>query len=94
MHEIIKLDNNDKWFVIMEKTIDGIKYSYMIRVNDTEDDFIDEYVVVKSEFNDDSELMSLVEDEELEKIMPILVPEISQYINDKDKLKELLDNIK
>ena len=42
MYTIVEFDDNNKWFVISEKEINNIKYSYLIRVNSAEDDFIDE----------------------------------------------------
>ena len=41
LYTIVEFDDNDKWFVMYEKEIDGIKYSYLIRVNQNEDKFID-----------------------------------------------------
>ena len=62
MHTIVEFDENNKWFVISEKEINNIKYSYMIRVNNTEDDFIDEYAVVRSVYKNGEEYMEVVND--------------------------------
>lgn len=91
MYSIVEF-NDEKWFVIAEKDIDGIKYSYMIQINDTEDDFLDKYVVVKSHFVGEDEYMDVV-NENLDRIMPILVPESIDYINNHDMLKKLLKEI-
>lgn len=89
MNTIIEFDEHNKWFVISEKEIDKNKYSYMIKVNDKEDDFIDEYIVVKSTFKNGEEYMEIV-NENLDKIMPILVPESKDFIKDYKKiLKEI-----
>ena len=90
LYTVIEFDDNDKWFVIAEKVIDGSKYSYMIRVNQNEDDFIDEYQVVKSYFNGNDEYMDVVNGDELKRIMAILVPEAKELIEHLEKLKELL----
>ena len=92
MHTIIEFDENNKWFVISEKEINNIKYSYMIRLNNTEDDFIDEYAVVKSVYKNGEEYMEIVNDN-LDKIVPILVPESLEFIKDTSKLKNLLNEI-
>ena len=90
LYTVVEFDDNDKWFVIAEKVIDGSKYSYMIRINQNEDDFIDEYQVVKSYFNGNDEYMDVVNGDELKRIMPILVPEAKELIEHSEKLKKLL----
>ena len=92
LYTIVEFNDNDKWFVIAEKVINGNKYSYLIKVNQNEDDFIDEYKVVKSYFNGDDEYMRVVSGEELKQIMPILVPEAKELIEHPEKLKDLLSN--
>ena len=92
MYTVVEFDENNKWFVISEKEINNIKYSYLIRVNSAEDDFIDEYAVVKSVYKNGEEFMEIVNDN-LDKIVPILVPESLEYINDYDKLKKMLKEI-
>lgn len=90
LYTVVEFDDNDKWFVIAEKVIDGSKYSYMIRVNQNEDDFIDEYQVVKSYFNGNDEYMDVVNGDELKRITAILVPEAKELIEHPEKLKKLL----
>ena len=92
MNTIVEFDENNKWFVISEKKINNIKYSYLIRVNSAEDDFIDEYAVVKSVYKNGEEFMEIVNDN-LDKIVPILVPDSLEFINDSDKLKKMLNEI-
>ena len=92
MYTIVEFDDNNKWFVISEKEINNIKYSYLIRVNSAEDDFIDEYAVVKSVYKNGEEFMEIVNDN-LDKIVPILVPDSLEFINDSDKLKKMLKEI-
>ena len=92
MYTVVEFDENNKWFVISEKEINNIKYSYLIRVNSAEDDFIDEYAVVKSVYKNGEEFMEVVNDG-LDKIVPILVPDSLEYINDSDKLKKMLNEI-
>ena len=92
LYTVVEFDDNDKWFVMAEKIIDGIKYSYMIRVNQSEDDFIDEYQVVKSVYDGNDEYMDTISGDELKRIMPILVPEVKNLIEHPEKLKDLLNN--
>lgn len=93
LYTIVELDDG-KWFVAAEKNIDDVKYSYLIKVNDNEDDFIDEYKVVKSFYINDDEYMDLIDDKELlGKIVPILVPESSNFIKNPAELKMMLRQI-
>lgn len=92
LYTTVEFDDNDKWFVIAEKVIDGSKYSYMIRLNQSEDDFIDEYQVVKSYFDGNDEYMDLVNGDELGKIVPILVDDAKELIKNPERIKELLNN--
>lgn len=92
LYTTVEFDDNDKWFVIAEKVIDGSKYSYMIRLNQSEDDFIDEYQVVKSYFDGNDEYMDLVNGDELRKVVPILVDDAKKLIKNPERIKELLNN--
>lgn len=93
LYTIVELDDG-KWFVAAEKNIDDVKYSYLIKVSDKEDDFIDEYKVVKSFYIEGNEYMGLIDDKELlGKIVPILVPESSNFIKDPFELKMMLKQI-
>ena len=91
LYTIVEFDKNDKWFVAYVKEINNAKYSYLIKINENEDDFLEEYQVVKSFYENDDEYMDTVTDkEELEKIMPILVPDLSMYTNESKRLLEIL----
>lgn len=92
LYTIVEFDDNDKWFVMAEKVIDGSKYSYLIKVTPDENDFIDEYQVVRSYFDGAEEYMDVVNYDELRKVVPILVPEAKDLIEHPEKLKEILKN--
>lgn len=92
LYTVVVFDENDKWFVIAEKVIDGTKYSYLIRVNQSEDDFIDEYKVVRSYFDGEDEYMDEVNGDDLKRVVSILVPEAKKYIEHPELLKEILNN--
>ena len=91
-HTVVECDENDKWVVLAEKVIDGSKYSYLVRVNQSEDDFIDEYQVVKSYFSNGDEYMDVVNGDELRKVVPLLIPEAKEYIEHPENLKEFLSD--
>ena len=92
LYTVVVFDENDKWFVIAEKVIDGTKYSYLIRVNQSEEDFIDEYKVVRSYFDGEDEYMDEVNGDDLKRVVSILVPEAKKYIEHPELLKEILNN--
>ena len=91
LHTIIKFSETDKWLVISEKEIDGAKYSYLVKINKEENEIIDEYKVVRCYSLNGEEYMDDVNDKELlNKIIPILIPEVNEYIQNPEKLKEIL----
>ena len=90
LYTVVEFDENDKWFVLAERIINGSKYSYLVRVNQNEDDFIDEYQVVKSYFDGNDEYMDVVNGDELKKVIPVLIPEAKEYIEHPEKLKQIL----
>lgn len=76
LNTLVELEDGEKWFVAAEKVIENTKYSYLVRVNDSEDDFIDEYQLVKSiEADGDEYMVTVMDKNEEEKIIPILIPE-------------------
>lgn len=80
-NSVIEFDENDKWIVVSEKEIDGIKYLYLIKIDNTEENVMDEMKIVKSYLKDDIEYMEDVEDKELlKKILPIFIPESKEYL--------------
>ena len=91
LHTVVEFGDNDKWFVLADKVIDGSKYSYLIRITNDEDDFIDEYQVVKSYFDGDDEYMDVVTGEDLKRIISLLVPETKEFIDHPERLKDLLN---
>lgn len=92
LYNLVEFDEGDKWFVAAEKEIDNTKYSYLVRVNEKEDDFIDEYQLCKSVYDKEEEFMITVTDKEEEKrIIPVLIPESKNYL---DEIKKLHPNLK
>ena len=91
--DIVSFGNNDKWLVITSKKIDNNTYSYLIRINDKEDKFIDEYKVVKSHFVGRDEYMDVVNGNELKKVLEILLPEVKELTDNPEKLKSILGDL-
>ena len=93
LHRVVEFDYNDKWFVLAEQIIQRTKYSFLVKVNETEDDFLEEYQVVKSYFENGNEYMDTVKGDELKKVVPLLIPDSKKYIDHPEMLKEFLGDI-
>ncbi len=74
MDKIITLENNEKWLVIATVDYKNNKYSYIVRVNDKEDDILDEYKIISSSSNE-------VKNEDLEEIKKLLMPIVKKNLN-------------
>ncbi len=94
LYNLIEFDEGDKWFVAAEKEIDSTKYSYLVRVNDKEDDFIDEFQLAKSVYdNGDEYMVTVIDKEEEKRIIPILIPDSKDYLHEIKKLKPNLTSL-
>ena len=92
LYSLVEFDEGDKWFVAAEKEIENTKYSYLVRVDENEEDFIDEFQLAKSVYDKEEEYMITVTDKEEEKrIIPILIPESKDYFEEVKKLKSKLN---
>lgn len=74
MDKIITLENNEKWLVIATVDYKNNTYSYIVRVNDKEDDILDEYKIISSSSNE-------VKNEDLEEIKKLLMPIVKKNLN-------------
>lgn len=92
LYTIIEFDDDDKWFVISETIYNNDTYEYLIRVNKEEDDFIEEFMVVKCEVENGEEYFSVVEDRDtLSIVLPKLIPGTEAIVkNPKEALFKLL----
>lgn len=74
MDKIITLENNEKWLVIATVDYKNNTYSYIVRVNDKEDDILNEYKIISSSSNE-------VKNEDLEEIKKLLMPIVKKNLN-------------
>ncbi len=74
MDKIITLENNEKWLVIATVDYKNNTYSYIVRVNDKEDDILDEYKIISSSSNE-------IKNEDLEEIKKLLMPIVKKNLN-------------
>jgi len=92
LYTIIEFDKDDKWFVIGETIYNNEKYNYLIRVTPNEDDFIEDFMVVKCFSNNGEEYFDVVKDKDvLKNVTPLLIPNLDELLkNPKEALKELM----
>lgn len=92
-YKVVEFEDDTKWFIASEITYNDEKYQYLASVNDKEDEFTDEYKVMKISTEGDDTYYDLVEDAETLKIVvPLLMPEAKEYIDNPDKLQELAES--
>lgn len=91
-YKVVELGNNTKWFVASEIVYNNETYQYMVEINDSEDEFLDNYQVVKTYINNGEEYFELITNQDLLKeIVPLLMPEAKEYIEHPEKLQELIN---
>jgi hypothetical protein len=93
LYTIIEFDENEKWFVIGDTTYNSENYNYLIKVTPDEQDFIEDFMVVKCIKDEDDEYFDEVNDKDLlEKIMPLLFPAAKEVLKDPKKALKKLNN--
>lgn len=91
LFKILDFLDGNKWFVIAEKFYNNQNYKYLIKLTDDEEDFIEEFKLIKYFVIDGSEYMSDVTDaKESEAVMKLMYPEIEKILKNK---KEILEKI-
>jgi len=92
LYTIIEFDEDDKWFVISETSYNNETYEYLIRVNKEEDDFIEDFMVVKCVIQGDEEYFETIQDREiLSIVIPKLIPGTESLLkNPKETLSKIL----
>ncbi|MEI3507705.1 MAG: hypothetical protein V8R01_00985 [Bacilli bacterium] len=92
MYTIVEL-SGEKWFTIAETIYNGNKFQYVIKLTPDEQNFINEFKVIKCLYKDGKEYCGIVTNQETLKIVtPMLIPEIKEYIDNPEKLKELIED--
>ena len=90
MYTIVEL-SGAKWFVISETVYNNNKFQYVIKLTPDEKDFINEFKVIKCLYKDSQEYCGIVTNQEtLNVVVPMLMPEAKEYIDNPEKLKELM----
>lgn len=89
LFKIIDFLDGNKWFVIAETTYNNQNYKYMIRVTDDEEDFIEEFNLIKYVIFDGKEYAETVTNPaESEAVMLKIIPEIKDVLKNKNQILE------
>ena len=90
-YQVVTLADGTKWFVLSEETYDGGLYRYVVELDD-EDERTDTFKVMRVYNQDGQEFFGFIEDQELLKqIIPLLVPGSKEYIENPEKVNELME---
>lgn len=91
-YKVAALADGTKWFVLAEAVYNKGLYRYVVQLNETEDDFTDHFEVMRVYFNADKQFSKIEKDQAiLKEVVPLLVPEAKEYIDNPEKLKELVN---
>lgn len=91
-YKVAQLADGTKWFVLAETVYNKGLYRYVVELNETEDDFTDHFEVMRVYFNNGNQFSKIEKDENiLKEVVPLLVPEAKEYIENPEKLQELVN---
>ena len=91
-YKVAALADGTKWFVLAETVYNKGLYRYVVELNETEDDFTDHFEVMRVYFNGDKQFSKLEKDKDiLKEVVPLLVPEAKEYIENPERLQELVN---
>ena len=90
MKDMVITLGTDKWLVVAETVYNDETYDYLVKVNQDENEILDDKKVMKVIMDNGEKYMDEVTDREvLKKIVPLLVPEAKKYITNPELLSEL-----
>ena len=91
LFKILEFGDGTKWFVIGVTNYNNETYKYLIKVNNEETDFIDEFLLVKYYIKDGKEYIVKVKDPKIsETVMLKIMPEIKPLLSHKKEILEKL----
>lgn len=81
LYKIIEIDDDKKWFIVSRTLYKNEWYSYLIRLNENENDFLDEYRIIKTIIKEDAEYVQVIKNKEtLKAVIPLLLPDVNKYL--------------
>ena len=90
-YDTIDLADGTQWFILSEKVYENNTYNLVIETNDRDEFFPERARVLKEVIKDGKTYFCDVKDESLlNTLIPILVPESKQFIDNPEQLREIL----
>ena len=87
LFKVLEFADNTKWFIINETVYNNEMYKYLIKVNNDETDFLDEFLLVKYYTKDGKEYIENVTDSKIsEPVMLKILQEIKPILNNKQEI--------
>ena len=81
LYKIIEINDGKKWFIVSRTLYKNEWYSYLIRLNENEDDFLDEYRIMKTIIKENMEYVQVIKNKEtLKAVIPLLLPDVNKYL--------------
>lgn len=91
LFKVINFMDGNKWFVIAQTVYNNENYKYLIKLTKDEEDFEDEFLLVKYYTKDNEEYVEKVQNPDiLEKVMLQIMPEIKPLMQQKNQIIEHL----
>ena len=91
LFKILDFGDGTKWFIIGQTIYNNEDYKYLIRVTEDEEDFLNEFLLVKYYIQNKEEYIVKVTDPKIsEEVMLKIMPEIKPLLKDK---KEILNKL-
>ena len=90
-YDTIDLADGTQWFILKELPYNNNTYYLVIETNDNDDFFPEQAKVLKEVIKDGKTYFSNVKNEDLlNTLIPLLVPESKQFIDNPEQLKQIL----
>ena len=91
-YKVAELGDGTKWFILAESVYNKGLYRYVVALNETEDDFTDHFEVMRVYLTEDKQFSKIEKDQTiLKEVIPLLVPDAKEYIENPEKLQELVN---
>ena len=91
LFKVINFMDGNKWFVIAQTVYNNEDYKYLIKLTEDEEDFKEEFLLVKYYVKDNGEYVEKVKNPDiLEKVMLQIMPEIKPLLQNKNQILEQL----
>lgn len=90
-YKVVTLEDNSKWFIAAGTIYNDKRYQLLLSIDDAEENFTGKCEIMEAFERDNDVYFDIVQDENLKKtIAEMLMPEAKEYIENPNKLNELI----